>query len=559
MPESEKHLWKPGLLPHAVKVGDIDVETYMEKQVLDADDPECGGIRSPETLLSDGLATSVAARCWSEFWSIPESKHYRNEDLLDRIKLALKHVEEYAQNEDGSVDGLNTGDMGSAPHAAFCVEALYPMLKLWETIDHPAAEPICDQIRRCITRAGNALRTKTVYTHNHRWAACGAMAFAYDVSPDPRLIEKIDDYVLGDGIDQDEDGYYAEYSAGYGMLSNRGIYTVGRMLNRPHLFQHLRRNFDLLRYLMHSNGEVVCEYAYRNNDRGGLGSLMLFVEMAKEFQDGRYLAIAEAVLDRLDDPESDIRYGNLGGIALLQLARQEHPGVETVPLEESYRKTFARGQVGRIRRGKFSATVMGRPANPEVPFLGKPFNTNFLAVRHGDAVIDGTRISYAYYGDRVVGVPEDGLKVEGDEYAIYHDFTDHVDGPVPWRLMQLNPDFHAHLRFREVDGGIAVKLAMTGCPRVITHLEFSVRPDNSRMIADDEEIDLVNGEQHILDAPTVKIVCGSDVLELSGDLHMQHKVRTSGKFVNQPTYTSLLVNIRSPHEDEIIIRGYEMK
>ena len=557
MSESEKRLWKPELFPHAVTTGDASVESYMKMQVLDTADPECGGIRSPDTLLCDGRVTSNAIRCWSEFWNIPESKYYRSEDLLKRIELAVKHFEEYAQNEDGSVDGLGTGDMGSTPHAAFCIEAQYPALKIWETIDHPAAGPIRDSIRRCIIRAGEAIRTKTVFTLNHRWLACAAMACAYKVDPDPKLIEKIDDYLLGDGVDQDEDGYYGEYSAAYGMLCNLTLFITGRMLDRPELFQHLKRNFDLLRYLMQPNGEVVCEYAYRDNDDGSIYAFELFVEMAREFQDGRYLGIIEAILDRMNDPDSDIPYRRMGGMGRLTLARLEHPGVETVPLEESYRKTFARGQVGRIRRGKFSATVMGRPANPKSPFFGKPTNANFLAVRYGNAIIDGTRISYAYYGDRVLGVPEDGLKVEGDEYAIYHDFTDHVDGPVPWRLVQLNPDFHAHLRFREVDGGIAVKLGITGCPRVITHLEFSVRPDNSRMIADGEEIDLVNGEQHILDASTAKVISGSDVLELSGDLHMRHKVRTSGKFVNQPTYTSLLVNIRSPHEDEIIIRGYE--
>ena len=553
-----KQLWKPGLRSHAIALGDREVEASLPNQVMDPEDEEYGGMRSPETLICDGLAVPGVVRLWSTFFLAPDSRWHADENLLGRIRLALEYFEERALNADGSLNAPATGDWGSAAHAAFAAEGLYDLTQLWKAAGHPAAKEIHDRARRCAIRAGHAPRTAPIFTHNHRWAACAAMACAYDLEPDPRLIERIDDYLLGDGVDQDEDGYYAEYAAGYGMLTNRTLVRVADLLDRPHLFEHVRRSLDLLKHLWHSNGEVACEYSYRNNDRGRIGSPLLFVRMANKYRDGHYLTMAEDIIAPSDDPASEIRYGGLGALELMALSQTPHPGVDPEPLPSSYRKTFARDQVGRIRRGKFSATVMGRPANPKVPFLGKPFNRNFLAVRYGSAIIDGTRISYMYYGDREMGVPEGGLKVDGDEFVIQHDFTSHEDGPVPWRIVELRPEYHVGVRIREIEGGVAMRLALSGIPKVTTHLEFSVRPDGSRMIVGEKDVALVDGEQHVVDADCVKIVNGRDVLEIAGDIRLRHMVRPSGKFVNQATYTSVVVNLRTPYDGEITFRGHTL-
>jgi len=540
-------LWAPDIdLQKAVELADVAADDALKSQVLDPGDEEYGGYRSPETLICEGSGAAATSLNLTILWGTPQSRHYQDPALVESIRLALAYFEERAQYEDGSLDGFGAGDMKSAPIAAFATFSLYELLRRWEKIGHPAAPEITGRVRRAMIKSGTSLRSGRLFTHNHRWTACAAMARVNDVAPDERLVAAIDDY-LSDGVDQDEDGFYAEYSMGYGMLCNYSFMTVADLLHRSWLLDHVRRNLDLLQWMYHPNGEVACEFTYRS-DQGMLGPNPLFLEMAERDGNGLYVAYARAGLDLA------LKRNALDGMTMLKLATQEAPRVEAASLPDSYWKTFARNQIGRIRRGRLSVTVMGRPAHPTVPFLGKPYNQNFLAVRYGDAIIDGTRICYKYYGDRVVGVPEGGLSVQGDEFVVRHDFTDWVDGPIPSRHIQLSPDLHIRLGVREREGGIALSLSALGLPRVSVQLEFAVRPAGD-LVIDGNTIPLKDGEHHYLTGGPVRIINGSDMLEINGDLVVRHRIIAPGKFVTQPRRTSLLVSPRTPYEGVITIRG----
>ncbi len=544
--EHEFDLLPPELLSYLLELADESADEALRNQVLDPDDGEYGGYRSPDTLICEGHTTSGIGLNLTILWDTPQSRHYRNPELVESIRLAMAYFEERAQYEDGSLDGFGAGDMKSAPIVAFATFTLYELLHRWEKIDHPAAPEIAERCRRIMIRSGISLRSRRLFTHNHRWAACAAMSLINDIAPDERLIAEIDDY-LSDGIDQDEDGFYSEYSVGYGMLCNFSFKTIADLLDRPQLLDHVRRNLDLLTWLRHPNGEFACEFTYRS-DRGMLGPYPLFLEMAERDGKGEYLTLA------LDALELTIKRNAIDGMSILKTVMKGALGIEAAPLPDSYRRTFSRNQIARVRRGRLSVTVMGKPLNLETPFLGKTDNPNFLTVRYGDAIIDGTRVSYKYYGDREV-TPQGGLQVEDDEFVIRHDFTDHVDGPIPKRYIQLNPDLHIRIGIREIEDGIGMDLSALGLPRVSVQLEFAVRPEGSLMIGGSRKIALIDGEHHYLTHGPVRIVNGPDILEIGGDLVMQHRIITPENFTKQPGITSLLVALRTPYKGTITIRG----
>ncbi len=548
-----RKLWKPELLERGVRLGEEEAKRILKTQIVDPDDGEYGGFPAPDLMLVDGLAVPGYGQLLTRLWKQPKSRYHESGQVVRRIIMALDFFENRAQHPDGSLDGTGTGDMHSAPHAAFATLSLADLLLLWDGVDTPEAEEVRARIRRCIVKASPCLRGGRLFTHNHRWVACAAMAVINDIEPDQRLVDAINGYLLGDGIDQDADGFYSEYAAGYGMLTNRCLMKIADLMDRQHLLEHVRRNLDLLIWLRHANGEVACEFSYRDNDTGAVGSPEVFVEMARRDGRGDYLQMAEDIV-ALALGEDGLRpLSKIGPNALLTLAELPHPGVAPEPLPDTFRKVFVRDQIVRVRRGSFSATVMGRPWNPECPFWGKPSNCNFLALRNGGAVIDGTRIIFKYYGEKDVGIPEGGLKVEGDTAWFQHDFTSWFDGPVLWRMRELSPDFHLRVAVREVDDGIELRTKAWGTPKVLVQLEFAVRPEGN-IIIDGSKLPLKAGGRHFARRGPVRIVNGADALEITGDLVVQHRVAGGDRFINRRASTSLYVTPRTPYEGVITIR-----
>ena len=538
--------WAPELAEEGIRRGEETASQALATLVLDPDDPEYGGFRSSELLVCEGHTIPGTCRLLTVLWNTPGSRYFQRPALVESIRRALAFLEERAQYQDGSLSLLSSGDMKAACMAGFASLGLRDLLRLWERIEHPAAGEIIGRCRRCMIRAGNALRTGGLFTQNHRWVANAAMAEINSISPDERLVAKIDDY-FSDGIDQDEDGFYSEYSIGYGILCDECFARCADLLGRPFLLDHVRRNLGLIPWLRHPNGEVACEFTYRS-DIGGAGSPGFWLDMAERFQDGRYVTMARDIVDLL------LRRNALDGLSMLELAQRPIPAVEAVPLPDTYRRSFARGQIARIRRGPLSVTVMGRAVHPTVPYLGKPENPNFLAIRYGDAIIDGTCVRYKYYGERLMGVRAGGLTAEGDEFVVRHDFTDFVDGPIPARHVQFSPDLHLRVGIREVPGGIALSLRAEGLPGVSVLLEFAVRSEG-HLVLDGKTVPLQPGAQHYLPGGTARIVNGPDELELSGDLVMQHRLIAGGTFTHQRRVTSLLVAPRTPHHGTITLRG----
>ena len=266
----------PDLLPFAVERAEEEAEVALRTQVPDGE-PDAGGYRSPDTLVCDSKAVAKTARLLARLWLEPSSKFHRSDALVDSVRRAMRFFEYRAQQPDGSTHGLPTGDMGSAPHAAFAVEAFHELLPVWARVDHPARREVEMAVRRCMVRAGVALRSKGVFTHNHRWIACAALACINDIAPDARLVARIDDY-LSDGIDQDEDGFWSEYSPVYAMLSNICYTRMADLLDRPELLEPVWRNLDTLPFLRHSNGEVACEFTFRQ-DRGAVQNVLGGLEL----------------------------------------------------------------------------------------------------------------------------------------------------------------------------------------------------------------------------------------------------------------------------------------
>ncbi|HCK16435.1 TPA: hypothetical protein DHW51_20080, partial [Candidatus Poribacteria bacterium] len=432
---------------------------------------------------------------------------------------------------------------------------IHQIWERWQNIEHPLSGEIIDRCRRILVKFGFSCRTMGVFTPNHRWVACAAMAIVNEVEPDEQLVAKIDDY-LSDGIDQDADGFYSEYSPMYAMLCNMCFLQVAKRLDRPELLIPVRKNLELLLSLCHPGGQVASEFSVRA-DTGKLGVLHALVEMGVLDRRGEYLTIAREHLDRqlrtlderLDEAKVDgsNSFGALLGETAELMALAVLPATEVEPkaVPDNYRlrtSAFVNRQrtTIRIRRGKLSVTAVGR----------NDFS-NLVAFRYGDAIVDGMRIMYNYYG--MHGVIDETLPEEDGEIVFSGSFTEYIDGPTPERRIDHKPELHYRLGISEIGGGLALSFKAQARHKVSIQLEFAARPEG-RLEIGGQTTPLLDGERHYLNGPA-SIVNGTDALEFGGDLVVQHRELAGGNFTKKPQMTSLIVAPRTPYEGIITIRG----
>ena len=545
------NLWAPDVVPYVTVLVDRTTDIALAIQVLDPNDEEYGSYRPLDSLVCQfpgGIGVVL-----TEAYSNPNSGYHRSDAVVDSIRLALEASEERFQYEDGSID--SGSDKQNAANAAFATGGIHQIWERWQNIEHPLSGEIIDRCRRILVKFGFSCRTMGVFTPNHRWVACAAMAIVNEVEPDEQLVAKIDDY-LSDGIDQDADGFYSEYSPMYAMLCNMCFLQVAKRLDRPELLIPVRKNLELLLSLCHPGGQVASEFSVRA-DTGKLGVLHALVEMGVLDRRGEYLTIAREHLDRqlrtlderLDEAKVDgsNSFGALLGetAELMALAVLPATEVETKAVPDNYRlrtSAFINRQrtTIRIRRGKLSVTAVGR----------NDFS-NLVAFRYGDAIVDGMRIMYNYYG--MHGVIDETLPEEDGEIVFSGSFTEYIDGPTPERRIDHKPELHYRLGISEIDGGLALSFKAQARHKVSIQLEFAARPEG-RLEIGGQTTPLLDGERHYLNGPA-SIVNGTDALEFGGDLVVQHRELAGGNFTKKPQMTSLIVAPRTPYEGIITIRG----
>jgi hypothetical protein len=336
--------------------------------------------------------------------------------------------------------------------------------------------------------------------------------------------------------------------------------VMAKRLNRPELLEPVRRNQHLVLSLCHPGGEVASEFSVRA-DIGNLGVLHALVEMGMLDRKGEYLTIAREHIDRQISTQAErlasakVEVDGVNSLwnlineatSVMALAAIPATDVEPKPIPDNYRlRTSAlihrQRTMVRIRRGRLSVTAVGRNDHP-----------NLMAVRYGDAIVDGVRIMYNYYGTR--GMNDERLAEEGDEFVFAGSFTEYMDGPTPARQIDHKPELHFRLGVSEIDRGLALSFKAHSRHKVTMQLEFAVRPQGHIELGG-KTVPLLDGERHYLRGPA-KIVSGNDALEFGGDLIVQHRELAAGIFTKRPETTSLIVAPRTPYDGVITIRGCE--
>lgn len=530
------------------------VRNALTVQVLDDSDPDYGGFRCPDLLVCEVWAAVNTFTTMTVLFFNPDSRYYRSSELFRKMKLALNFIIR-SQYEDGTIDVHFSGEMRAASNVAFVMHSLVKAYKLFhrEATDGETLGLVESFLRK----GANALKSRPVFSANHRWVAASALVDFDKLFLDHSAVAKAEDY-LADSIDINHDGLYSERSPTYGMVSNAMLLNIAKKLNKPYLIEHVRRNLNFSLYNFCSNGEVVTQYSLKPESETGMPQgYGVWKEMSIIDHNGYYASAADMVLDiylqnmrdgyvhqYINIP--DRNFGKEGGsrffvtssIGELLLVEDEfnNSAVQRLPLPGKYKRVFPDSNIVRIKDGKINTTIMGN-------------NNILLSVHNGEAVIDSFRIKYTYYGHRDF-LPKK-LEVAARSYILRDWFNQWQAVPSPERFGPIDVDLNILTEYTPVENGIDINVSATGQKGVPIQLEFGVRKRGT-LIANNKEYDLSTSEMVYLNGGDAIVKAGDDRLIIRGGL-VQHRILCpdDGYTPNCCCTTRLMVTPLTPFQGKI--------
>lgn len=452
------------IYPDLLKSAERAVEKLLPQQQPN------GGILDQHGIPTVGGAAGFFSTLTAVYLA-PESRYYHSAELLERMDRAADYLLR-AQHPNGTID-LYITNFASPPDTAFVIAGLGPAAEVLRARKDPTTRRAEEKLETFIRRAGEALITGGIHTPNHRWVVSAALARCNHLRPDPRYVARIDQW-LAEGIDQDSEGQYTEHSTGvYDAVSDRAFMTMARLLNRPALFEPVRRNLEAILYFLHPNDEIATDISHRQ-DLFQPASLtyyyMPYRYMAHHDRNGRFASAANYIERR--------HLPFMGGylIDFMECPELRRPLPPREPIPTDYEKYYPGYSFVHIRRGKRSATILGN-------------DYRFFSFRNGGAVVEAVRMASSYFGKGQFSGP---LAHEGTAYRMEQKLEGFYYQPLPpqdrrpdgnWLLMprSLRPrsnfsHLNSTVEIHETADGCEITLAMGGTDEVPMAVEITLRP-----------------------------------------------------------------------------------
>ncbi|MCG2613236.1 hypothetical protein LZZ85_03055 [Terrimonas sp. NA20] len=400
-----------------------DVDTAFMDSLVAANDTRVGTILQAGRVGAGRALGQDFAFIASAFAS-PGSKYYHDAKVVDHLQKLTNTLLEH-QSEDGT---LNAGNLESPPDTAFLMESLTCGAYILQKDNSASMKEINGQIKKFSQKVGEALIHGGVHTPNHRWVVCQVLARLNELYPDKRYLTRIEDW-LGEGVFQDKDGHYPERSQNYADVENNSMITLGRLLNRPAMFDYARKNLDMAYYYMDPNGDLTVNDS-RRQDQWSSKSIMAFYlhyrYLAIKQNNGMFAAVAKFI-ETLPGFDKDIINNRIYDFLENPVLQQQLPKATELPV--NFEKLFTTSSLLRIRRNDTTVTLFGGCDLPTIIASGRSNSPNFFAYRKGKAILKYMRLSSSFFS--MGYFYSDGMKKEGNKYVLYRKLTAPYYQPLP--------------------------------------------------------------------------------------------------------------------------------
>ncbi|MGI9139083.1 MAG: hypothetical protein ACR2IM_08590 [Sediminibacterium sp.] len=461
---------KPTWLLDLIKLNDTYLKGSDANKVKDTSNPYFGAYLGGD-LIPNPHSTSGFINIACASIASPESIYYQSTILLDEIRDAVQGMLSL-QHPDGSIDLLST-NFHSTPDTGFIVERLAQSYKLLKQSNTQGVEKVLLPFEKFLKQAGEILITGGIHTPNQRWFFSGALTKLYEIWPDQRYVDRANQW-LSEHIDLDPDGqFYEKSTGGYSSIVDRALITIAIGLNKPELFEPVRKNLKMMRYYIHPNGEVVTEASNRQ-DKGTIG------HMDGYYYAARYMALLDndgemaAICRLIERDNKNSIHGILNHYLEDPSQWKELPPVKTLPT--NYVKSFPYSGVVRIRKGNWDTTILSN-------------NAGWLTFHKGNAVLQAMRIATSFFGKgqfdsvQIKHVGESWVLNKKLEGAYFQPFEPKYISPDGYlsKMPKINRKesnvqyLDTTIKISSIENGIEVDIAITGTDKVPVSMELVLR------------------------------------------------------------------------------------
>ena len=302
---------------------------------------------------------------------IPQSRFYHSPRVRNALEIAFAYL--FSHQRPGGCLDLSGCNFASAPDTAFTINEVISAWELSRKYGDEDTRWLDPLLLRLIETCCEGVMNGGFHTPNHRWAIAACLKHGARICGRPDFGEKADVY-LGEGLDINEDGEFAERSAGnYNQVNDDQMIRLFMATGDRNYLLAARRNLTMMLSYIDPDGSVFTNNSTRQ-DYGKKVYLdsyyMLFLMTGYLLGDENLAAYSEYCW------QTAACRGHIPrGLPWLALypdleayGKKAAPDMSRI---ENTKRLFASSSIARYRKGAFSCTVMsGRP--------------NFLYFQHGE-------------------------------------------------------------------------------------------------------------------------------------------------------------------------------
>ena len=461
---------------------EAEAASLLDRQLTDGRHPLCGAFIQPAGH-TDTRQSGFACAALAKAWLIPGNRYFHSEDVRRALELGLDFLLHHLR-PDGCMD-LSSCNFASAPDTAFTVNAL---LNAWWLAEKDSeAGWLKELLLPLMTRCGEGIAHGGFHTPNHRWAIAACLKHLAGIAGREDFSRRADVY-LGEGLDVDAFGEFAERSAGgYNQVNDDQMIRLFMATGERRYLEAAAANLRMMLTYMEPDGSIFTG----NSTRQDYGTKVWPASYYILYLLTGYLLRDEELASWSSWCwEQAAAHGvTLVGIEWLALWPDlEEYGLRRAPdlsRVTRYEALYPASRIARLREGPFSCTVMaGRP--------------DFLHIRSGEG---GLRAAlYGNVCEKRNFVADEILRTESETHTFFRDHQSAArrradswyylpfdgDGPATadwWQMDNANTrrrliedalDITVDIALR--DGGVDVGIRAEGLSGVPLRLELGYEP-----------------------------------------------------------------------------------
>ncbi len=530
----------------------------LQIQVLDRESPRYGGFADPTGIVQAKFAIYRIAGMAAAYCN-EDTCFYRDGRVYDSILKGLDYVAR-VQHESGLFDYI-TCNFFSAPDTAFCIKKLLPLYQYLKCRRDREAEPelteeencILGRVEQIVRQGAYGLLQGGFHTPNHRWAIASLLMSCSRLF-DCKEMETAAFTYLNEGIDCNEDGEFAEKSAGnYNRVNNDAMILLSEATGDPSYEQNAVRNLRMMLTYWEPDDSVFTANSTRfDKDRliYPKDYYMEYLKMGMKYHIPEFLQMCNTIFDIVDR-----RHITSPDFLIWFMLNPEYRRLE---FEGSYRRPdfgsfYRESGIARGQQGRFTYTVMN----------GK---SNFLYLHNGTMKLE-MKVAGSFCEHRAFKSERMERLSEGEYHLsqvmrgwYYLPFAEKPPTSDWWKMdnasrdQKLGPDMHIDVWVKEAENGLDVRVKTSGVEGAPWRIEMAFSGVDF-LTNDYVDLPLTGSETVVVKQGFTEIGNGKDTL-IVGPCFGEHHF-TEGKEDSEgktPGAATLYLTAYTPFDREIRIR-----